>query len=65
MRTVDEGMNVARQRRKLTHRIEHAPDEDHARYLSYLLGLFDEAVAAGNPQPASQFLPMYAEEFDE
>lgn len=55
---------MVRQRRKLRHRIEHAPDEDHARYLNYLLGLFDDAVAAGNPQPASQFLPMYAEEFE-
>lgn len=52
-------MNVAKQRRKIIQAITDAPDT----YLEYLLALFDAAVVAGQPQPASQFLPMYEEEF--
>lgn len=64
MRSVQPGMNVARQRRKITQRITEAPDVDHAAYLAYLLGQFDADVVLGVPRPASEFLPMYFEEFD-
>ena len=64
MRSVQPGMNVARQRRKFLQRINDAPDVDHAVYLSWLLGQFDADVALGVPRPASEFLPMYFEEFD-
>lgn len=63
MKNVQPGMNVARQRRKLTHLINNAPDEQHVRYLAYLLYQFDAAVAHGEPQPAGEFIPMYHEEF--
>ncbi|MDO3336629.1 hypothetical protein P5V81_00210 [Mycobacteroides abscessus subsp. abscessus] len=56
-------MNVAKQRRKIIQAITDAPDTEHVTYLEYLLALFDAAVVAGQPQPASQFLPMYEEEF--
>lgn len=56
-------MNVAKQRRKIIQAITDAPDTEHLTYLEYLLALFDAAVVAGQPQPASQFLPMYEEEF--
>lgn len=69
MKTVSHGMDVPRQRRKFIQRIVDAPDNGlepspHVRYLEYLLGLFDASVAAGQPRPASEFLPMYDEEFD-
>ncbi|AOZ61414.1 hypothetical protein SEA_DRHAYES_83 [Mycobacterium phage DrHayes] len=64
MLSVSPGMDVARQRRKFVGRIL-AEDDDHAvAYLVYLLRLFDAAVAAGTPRPASEFLPMFQEEFD-
>lgn len=68
MKTVSPGMDVERQRRKIIHRIVEAPDSGHApnahvAYLEYLLGLFDASVAEGQPRPASEFLPMYDEEF--
>lgn len=63
MRTVQPGMNVGRQRRKIQQLIVEAPAPDHAAYLEYLLTLFDADVAAGAPRPASEFLPMYHEEF--
>jgi len=56
-------MNIARQRRKISRLIDEAP-ESHRPYLIYLCSLFDAEVDAGTPQPASQFLPMYHEEFD-
>lgn len=31
----------------------------------YLLGLFEASLAEGLPRPASEFLPMYHEEFDQ
>ena len=64
MKTITPGMNVARQRRKFDHRIEHAPSAEHARYLVWLRAEFDASIAAGEPRPASEFLPMYFEEFD-
>lgn len=64
MKSVQPGMNVAKQRRKITHLIDTAPGPDHARYLENLLQQFDESIAAGQPRPASEFLPMYDEEFD-
>lgn len=57
------GMDVARQRRKFTHRIDHANTVDEAAYLAYLLGHFDAAVTLGTPRPASEFLPMFEESF--
>ncbi|ADL71429.1 hypothetical protein I5G90_gp18 [Mycobacterium phage Adonis] len=64
MLSVSPGMDVARQRRKFVGRIL-AEDDDHAAaYLVWLLSLFDAAVAAGTPRPASEFLPMFQEEFD-
>ena len=69
MKTVTPGMDVAKQRRKIIQRIVDAPgngfDEcPHVRYLTWLLSVFDASVAEGQPRPASEFLPMYAEEFD-
>ena len=69
MKTVAMGLNVTAHRRKFIERIVTAPDSGlepnlHVQYLEWLLGLFDAAVAAGQPRPASEFLPMYYEEFD-
>ncbi|AKF14342.1 hypothetical protein SEA_VINCENZO_80 [Mycobacterium phage Vincenzo] len=64
MKSVQPDMNVARQRRKITHRIEHAPSPAHAAYLTDVLARFDASLAVGLPRPASEFLPAYAEEFD-
>ncbi|AFN37774.1 hypothetical protein FGG44_gp86 [Mycobacterium phage MacnCheese] len=64
MLTVSPGMDVARQRRKITTRAVDADDEYEAAYLVHLLALFDAAVAAGTPRPAREFLMMWCEEFD-
>ncbi|QGH78075.1 hypothetical protein SEA_LONEWOLF_74 [Mycobacterium phage LoneWolf] len=56
-------MNVERQRRKITHLIETAP-EGHVPYLNHLLELFDFEVDSGRPTPAKEFLGMYEEEYD-
>ncbi|QGJ88826.1 hypothetical protein SEA_YECEY3_75 [Mycobacterium phage Yecey3] len=63
MRNIQVGMNVERQRRKITHLIDTAPPE-HLSYLSYILTLFDAEVEAGRPTPAKEFLGMYEEEYD-
>lgn len=63
MRNVQPDMNVARQRQKLVQLAVEAPAA-HQGYLAHLLTLFDAEVAAGRPTPASQFIPMYREEFD-
>ncbi|ASR86824.1 hypothetical protein SEA_FINDLEY_85 [Mycobacterium phage Findley] len=65
MLSVQPGMNVPKQRRKIEQRLTEAPSEAHARYLRWLLTLFDESLARGLPRPASEFLPMYDEEFDQ
>jgi hypothetical protein len=68
MRSVQPGMNVARQRRKITQLLDEttaAGDVDGGYYIAYLLGLFDANVALRVPRPASEFLVMYAEEFGE
>ncbi|AHY27133.1 hypothetical protein PBI_PHANTASTIC_70 [Mycobacterium phage Phantastic] len=62
MRNIQPGMNVAKQRRKITHLIDTAPVE-HVPYLLSVLEMFDFEVAHGRPTPASQFIPMYHEEF--
>lgn len=62
MRNVQPDMNIAKQRRKLTQLAATAPDS-HLGYIDHLIRLFDREVAAGTPQPASQFIPMYHEEF--
>ena len=64
MKNVQPDMNVAKQRRKFDQRITEAPDDEHRRYLTSLRDEFDASVAAGMPRPASEFLPMYEEEFD-
>ncbi len=69
MKTVLHDMDVAKQRRKIIHRIVEAPDSGlepnaHVAYLEHLLAEFDASVAEGQPRPASEFLPMYEEEFD-
>jgi hypothetical protein len=64
MKNVQPGMNVPRQRRKLLALV--TPDSAFAEraYVTHLVTLFDAAVAAGTPQPASSFIPMFQEEFD-
>jgi hypothetical protein len=67
MRSVQPGMNVARQRRKITQVLDEKTalgDVDAGSYLAYLLGLFDANVALGVPRPAGEFLVMYAEEYE-
>ena len=63
MLSVQLGMDVPKQRRKITHRLEHASTLERAVYLAWLLGHFDACVWLGIPRPASEFLPMYEEEF--
>lgn len=55
-------MNVAKQRRKLVQLCAEAPPS-HQSYIEYLIGLFDADCEAGLPRPASEFIPMYHEEF--
>ncbi|AVR77479.1 hypothetical protein SEA_TNGUYEN7_69 [Mycobacterium phage TNguyen7] len=62
MRSIQPGMNIAKQRRKLTQLLAEAPP-GHKGYLEHLVALFDREVAEGRPTPASQFIPMYHEEF--
>lgn len=62
MRNIQPGMNIARQRRKLTQLSAEAPP-GHQGYIDHLVALFDREVAAGRPTPASQYIPMYWEEF--
>lgn len=64
MKTVTSDMNVDRQRRKLLALV--TPDSPFAEqaYVTHLVTLFDAAIARGVPQPASQFIPMFFEEFD-
>ena len=56
-------MNVAAQRRKLTHQRDWHPDLEVRVYFAYLVGLFDGYVVVGVPQPARSFVAMYEEEF--
>ena len=63
MKNVQPGMNVARQRRKFDQAIADAPSAEAAKYLADLRGEFDRSVLAGEPQPFSQFIPAYWEEF--
>ena len=58
-------MNVAKQRRKILHAITDAPDAEHASDPSICWHCSTPAVAAEQPQLASQFLPMYEEEFQD
>lgn len=62
MRNIQPGMNIERQRRKLTHLHDNAPDS-HKSYLAYLIAEFDSEIAAGRPTPASEYIPRYEEEF--
>lgn len=63
MKNIQPGMNVPKQRRKIEHLHDNGP-EHHRFYLAWLLDEFDRAVAEGLPQPASEFLARYYEEFD-
>lgn len=37
---------------------------DHQEYIDYLLLCFDAEVDAGTPRPASEYIPLYREEFN-
>lgn len=63
MKNVQPGMNVEKQRRKLFQLLVEAPPHGEAAYIVCLLEQFDKAVAEGQPRPASEFIPMYHEEF--
>lgn len=68
MRNIQPEMNVGKQRRKLMALYPEPPIDPaealtRIKYVNYLLGLFDDAVLAGQPQPASQFILMFEEEF--
>lgn len=56
-------MNVAKQRRKLEQLAREVPP-DHQEYIDYLLLCFDAEVDAGTPRPASEYIPLYREEFN-
>ncbi|OBH08955.1 hypothetical protein [Mycobacterium sp. E1747] len=60
---VQPGMSLIKQVRKFDSRITDAASVEAAIYLSYLKGLMLATVAMGAPQPASNFLPWYDEEF--
>ena len=60
MKTVAFDMDVDRQLRKLDALVT-APE--HEGYVNHLKDLLRQSVAAGTPQPASQFIPMFQEEF--
>ncbi|BBX09462.1 hypothetical protein [Mycolicibacterium aichiense] len=62
MRDIQPGMNVEKQRRKLTVLHDEAPPW-HRAYIRTLIDAFDTEVAAGRPTPARAFIPMYHEEF--
>lgn len=64
MKNIQPDMNVAKQRRKFTTAMENAPTAEHVAYLEGLRELFDRSIERGEPQPFSNFLPMYEEEFD-
>jgi len=64
MKNVQPAMNVGKQRRKLIALLPTADTNQKREYVFHLIGLFDAAVEDGQPQPASQFIPMYEEEFD-
>lgn len=61
--SVQDTMSLPKQVRKFDTRIADAPTLDAACYLAYLKGQMLATVAMGRPTPASQFLPMYEEEF--
>lgn len=62
---IQPGMDIRRQIRKFDTRIADAPTDHAATYLAYLKGRMLATIALGAPQPASNFLPMYEEEFNE
>lgn len=57
-------MNIARQRRKILALVTPQSPFAQQSYVTHLVTLFDAAIARGIPQPASQFIPMFFEEFD-
>jgi hypothetical protein len=61
MKTVAFDMDVPRQLRKLDALVTYP---SHVSYVGHLKDLLLASVAAGTPQPASQFVPMFQEEFD-
>jgi hypothetical protein len=56
-------MKVARQAREFDSRMATAESVEERCYLAYLKGQMLATVALGVPQPASNFLPMFEEEF--
>jgi len=60
MKTVAFDMDVPRQLRKLD---ALATDPARQAYVVYLKLLLLKSVADGVPQPASQFIPLFEEEF--
>jgi hypothetical protein len=64
VKNIQPDMNVEKQIRKFDAAIEAAPSPEHAGYLTGLLAMFLVGVSEGQPQPFSQFIPMYEEEFD-
>ena len=65
MRNVQHGMDVARQRRKILALVTPESPFAQRAYVTHLVTLFDAAVAADQPTPASQFIPMFHEEFEQ
>jgi hypothetical protein len=57
-------MNIAKQARKFESRMAIAESIEEKCYLAYLRGRMLATVATGAPQPASNFIPMWEEEFD-
>lgn len=64
MKNVQPGMNVDRQRRKILALVTPESPFAQRSYVTHLVTLFDAAIARGIPQPASEFIPMFQEEFD-
>lgn len=62
VKTVQPGMNLNRQLRKLE---AQATTPARAIYVAYVKGLLLASAAMGIPQPASHFIPMIFEEFDD
>jgi hypothetical protein len=63
MKNVQPGMNVAKQRRKIASLLDEHSTPSQQLFVLHLVGLFNASVEEGQPRPASEFIPMYLEEF--
>jgi hypothetical protein len=63
MKNIQPDMDVARQRRKILALVTPESPFAAQSYVTHLVTLFDASVAAGRPQPASEFIPAFHEEF--